>query len=51
MSRGDVSRLVLLCQDGLLRVGRSQEQAVWPFAPLGGPSQDYVLGALFLHHG
>ena len=42
---------MLLCQDGLSRVGRSTEQAIWPFAPLGSPGQDHVLGALFLHHG
>ena len=41
----------MLCQDGLPRVGRSPEQTVWPFALIGSPDRDYVLGALFLHHG
>ena len=43
--------MFLLCQDGLPRVGRSQEQTVWPRVALRSPSKDYVLGALFLHHG
>ena len=49
--RREVSRLVLHCQDELPRVGRSQEQAIWPRVALRSPSKDYVLGALFLHHG
>ena len=40
-----------LCQDGLPRVGRSQEQTVWPRVAVGGADQNHVLGALFLHHG
>ena len=39
------------CQNGLPRIGRPQEQTVWPRAPLRSPSEDHVLGALFLYHG
>ena len=39
------------CQNGLSRVGRPQEQAVWPRTPLGGPNQNHVLGRVFLHDG
>ena len=49
--RREVSRLVLLSQDGLPRVGRSPEQTVWPRVAVRGPSEDHVLGPLFLHHG
>ena len=41
----------MLCQDGLPRVGRSPEQAIWSRVALGSPNQDHDLGALFLHHG
>ena len=49
--RGEVNRLVLLCQDGLPRISRSSEQTVWPRVALGGSDQDHVLGGVFLHHG
>ena len=39
------------CQHGLPRVSRPQEQTVWSRVASGNPDQDYVLGALFLHHG
>ena len=39
------------CHHGLPRVSRPQEQTVWPRATPGSASQDYVLGALFSHHG
>ena len=39
------------CHHGLPRVGRSEEQTVWPRVALRGADQDHVLGALFLHHG
>ena len=48
MSKGDVSCLRFTVSGW---VGRPQEQAIWPFAPIGSPDQDHVLGALFLHHG
>ena len=47
----EVSRLVLLCKDGLSWVGRPQKQTVWLCTPLRSPSQDYVLGPLLLHNG
>ena len=39
------------CHHGLPRVSRPQEQTVWPRAPVGSASEDYVLGALFLYDG
>ena len=39
------------CQHGLPRVSRPQEQTVWSRVAPRSASQDYVLGALFLHHG
>ena len=36
---------------GLSRIDRPLQQAVWPRAPLRSPSEDHVLGALFLYHG
>ena len=39
------------CQNGLPRVSRPQQQTVWPRTPLGGPSQNHVLGGVLLHHG
>ena len=39
------------CHHGWSRVSGSPEQTVWPRVASGNPNQDYVLGALFLHHG
>ena len=36
---------------GLSRVSRPQEQTVWQRAPVGGASEDHVLGGVFLHDG
>ena len=40
-----------LCQNGLPRISRSQEQTVWPRAPVRSPNQNHVLGRVFLHDG
>ena len=40
-----------LCQNGLPRVSRPQEQTVWPRVALGGADQNHVLGRVFLHDG
>ena len=49
-SRGQ-SPKVHCVRHGLPRISRSQQQTVWPRAPLGGASEDYVLGPLLPHHG
>ena len=49
-SRGQ-SPKVHCVRNGLPRISRPQQQAVWPRVALGGPSQDHVLGGVFLHHG
>ena len=55
MNKGEYSREASFhawrCHHGLPRVGRPQEQAVWPRATPGSTSENHVLGALFLHDG
>ena len=48
---GEVPFHAWRCHHGLPRVSGSPEQAVWQCVAPGSPDQDYVLGALFLHHG
>ena len=48
---GEVPFHTWRCHHGLPRVSRPQEQTVWPRVAVRSASEDYVLGALFLHHG